>query len=204
MNQRLALYLWEDMSNEDAQCKAVLYFHWGAYPIDSFFVTYEFCNAFFKNRLFTRISDLRLRAIKVAEYLGGGILNGVNSVEFNYVQTMYPQEHFKDKGINKNRGLVAISPEGMQNISNSVEGQVHIDLKTNRIYNDLVRPYASLKDLIHAYELDNNIIPQIQKLSYNPIECSIDDITQLYNSFMKVPTAANCQIYMFKNNYYYL
>ena len=81
------------------------------------------------------IKDLRLRMIRFCECNGGGIDGGKDSDEWKYIQKVYPDEVFKEKGINRNYGLIAISEKCMNDIQGWSEGDIYIDISTGKVVN---------------------------------------------------------------------
>ena len=49
--------------------------------------------------------------VRICEYLGGGIFIDDDRAEWGYITNMFPDEHFMADNIDRNWGLIALSPE---------------------------------------------------------------------------------------------
>lgn len=128
MGQRLVVTI---QNNEENLCN--IYYHWSAYFVSALMETRDIINVLCDDD--NEIEDVRLRMIRYVEANGGGVANGKGSDEWKYIQKMYPDEVFKEEGISRNCGLIAISEEGMNNSQYWSEGDVYIDISTDRVTN---------------------------------------------------------------------
>ena len=136
MGQRLVI---DVKKNNKRICN--IYFHWGAYSLSAFYILRDIItlsriqeshDAF--DRLWfggERNIDTIIGLISVCEFLGGGI----DWEDAQFAQETYPWYEFKTKNISRNKGLVAITENTMQNNDNAAEGTACIDLDHKTIDN---------------------------------------------------------------------
>ena len=139
MGQRLVVTI---ENNEEELCK--IYYHWSAYSISALMETRDIINELFDE--YNEIEDIRLRMIRFVESDGGGIKNGKDSDEWKYIQNAYPNEIFKEEGISRNCGLIAISEDGMNDLQDWSEGDIIINIDTHRVINLVNWFYDSVYD----------------------------------------------------------
>ena len=142
MGQRLLVTV---NSQEKDLCK--MYFHWSAYTYSALLVTRDILNCIYNHEDETE-KELQLRLIRFCEQYGGGIKNGKDSEEWEYIQSVYPNETFKADDINRNYGLIALSEDGMEDLQNWSEGDVYIDLDKDEINFCVCCWYESLDEYI--------------------------------------------------------
>ena len=118
-------------NNEEELCK--IYYHWSAYSRSALMETRDIVNALFDE--YNEIEDIRLRMIRFVESNGGGIKGEKDSDEWKYIQNTYPNEIFKEEGISRNYGLIAISEDGMNDLQDWREGDIIINIDTHRVIN---------------------------------------------------------------------
>lgn len=76
----------------------------------------------------------------------GGIDGGMGSKEWNYITNKYPNYKFKSENINRNRGLIAISEDGMDEMQSWSEGDIYIDLDEMTVHNELFWYYDDIDE----------------------------------------------------------
>ena len=138
MGQRLVLTI---KQNKEEICK--IYWHWSAYTYSALLETKKVIDCIYNNEDET-IKEMQLRLIKFLEDNGGGIKG--DSSEFAYIQKMYPNETFKTEGYSRSNGLIALSKEGMKDLQDWSEGDVTIDLDTDRVENTVYGWYEYLDE----------------------------------------------------------
>ena len=127
MGQRLVVTV---TSQGQDLCK--MYYHWSAYTSSALDETKKILECICKHEDKTE-RELQLRLIRFCEQCGGGIKNGKDSDEWKYIQSVYPNETFKEDNISRNYGLIAISEEGMADLQNWSEGDVYINLDEDEV-----------------------------------------------------------------------
>ena len=140
MGQRLVVSI---EKNEKSIAK--IYFHWSAYTISALYETQKIINCIYNHKDETE-KEMLLRLIRFCEENGGGI-DGVPS-EFDYIRGLYPDEMFKDRDINRSYGLIALSEECMTNMQQWSEGDVYINLDTDKVDFCVYGGYESLEEYI--------------------------------------------------------
>ena len=128
MGQRLVVTV---ISQNKDLCK--MYFHWSAYTSCALNVTKDVLDCIYNHEDETE-REFQLRMIRFCEQYGGGIKNGKGSVEWKYIQNVYPNEIFKKEDISRNYGLIAISEEGMDDLQDWSEGSVYIDIDEDVVH----------------------------------------------------------------------
>ena len=124
MGQRLVVTI-ENNEKEIAK----IYYHWSAYTYSALLETQKIIGCIYDHKDEAE-SELLLRLIRFCENNGGGI-NGVKE-EFEYIQSLYPDETFMTEGYSRNDGLIALSKNGMASMQDWSEGDVFINLDTER------------------------------------------------------------------------
>lgn len=73
--------------------------------------------------------------------------------ELAYIQKLYPNETFSTD-VDRNDGLVYMSPDGMEDVQGWSEGNASIDIDAETFYNDINWPYHGKDDYAEAYDDD--------------------------------------------------
>ena len=162
MGQRLVITL-----EQNEKKVAAIYYHWSAYTYSALQETKDVINCIY-NGEHEPIEGLLLRLIHHLEANGGGI-NGSDN-EHEYIQKLYPNETFKTDGYSRNRGLIAISPQGIALMQRWSEGDVYINLDTDEVDFCIYSGYESLEEYLDARkewddEFDENDFKDIPKLN---------------------------------------
>ena len=139
MGQRLVVTV---KSTGEDLCK--MYFHWSAYTISALMEVRDMMEEF---PIETKSKeDAILYFIRYCEEYGGGIDGGMDSKEWNYITNKYPNYKFKSENINRNRGLIAISEDGMDEMQSWSEGDIYIDLDEMTVHNELFWYYDDIDE----------------------------------------------------------
>lgn len=139
MGQRLVVTI---KSTGEDLCK--MYFHWSAYTISALMEVRDMMEEF---PIETKSKeDAILYFIRYCEEYGGGIDGGMGSKEWNYITNKYPNYKFKSENINRNRGLIAISEDGMDEMQSWSEGDIYIDLDEMTVHNELFWYYDDIDE----------------------------------------------------------
>ena len=140
MGQRLVISI-ETMGEPIAK----IYYHWSAYTVSALYETKDVVNCIYNHQDET-IKELQLRLIRFCEGNGGGI-DGKKE-EFEYIQKMFPNETFKTDDYSRNRGLIALSEKGMDDMQSWSEGDVIIDLDEDEINFGVYAGYEGIDEYI--------------------------------------------------------
>lgn len=184
MGQRLVVTV-----NQYGKDIAKIYYHWSAYSISALQEARKIINALYDDE--NEEKDLRLRLIRFCENNGGGINGGEDSDEWKRITKIYPNIEFKKDNISRNRGLIALSEEGMEDIQGWSEGDITIILDEDRVINDVNYFYENIDfynedreewdDDFERIELDE--IPQIEG---NLCDFSVFDIDDLIEQLISI------------------
>ena len=140
MGQRLVVSI---EKNEKAIAK--IYYHWSAYTGSALYEVDKIIGCIYNHKDETE-KEMLLRLIRFCEENGGGI-DGIPS-EFEYIKGLYPNEKFKEEGISRNDGLIALSEENMASMQKWSEGDVYINLDTDQVDFCVYSGYESLEEYI--------------------------------------------------------
>lgn len=174
MGQRLVVTV---KSTGEDLCK--MYFHWSAYTISAL-MEVRYMMAEFPMETNSK-EDAILYFIRYCEEYGGGIDGGMDSKEWNYITNKYPNYKFKSENINRNRGLIAISEDGMDEMQSWSEGDIYINLDEMTVHNELFLYYDDIDEYNRelADREDESItldeIPEVGEIGDFDLE-DIDDV----------------------------
>lgn len=144
MGQRLIITV--KQSGEDL---AKIYYHWSAYTYSALLEAKDIIECIYNHEGET-IKEMQLRLIKFIEDNGGGIWG--EESEFKYIQNLYPNEVFKTDGYSRNKGLIALSKDGMKELQSWSEGDITIDVDTDTVENTVFGWYSNLSEYNEARE----------------------------------------------------
>lgn len=183
MGQRLVITI---NKNDKDLCK--LYYHWSAYSFSALKETQDVVNCIFNHEDETE-SELLLRLIRFCEANGGGIDGNIE--EFEYIQSLYPNETFKKDGYSRSYGLIALSERGMEQMQDWSEGDITIDLDEEKIYNSVFYYYESLEGYnSEMQDCDDEFEPmtmdEITDIGYDLSEIDIVDLDDLLDVLRNV------------------
>lgn len=119
MGQRLNLEI-----HKDGEVLANAYYHWSGYTSSSIELTKEVLKHVDQIKEDNEI----VYAIRLLEATGAGLTDD----ELPFVQKIAPEKEFKI-AINRNRGLIAISEEGIEETRRWEEGRVEVDLSNQTV-----------------------------------------------------------------------
>lgn len=126
---------------------AKIYYHWGGYTDSALLHTEEIISCIYNHEHETE-SDMLLRLIHFCEENGGGITGTENATEYNYIQALYPNETFKTEDIDRNNGIIALSKNGMDSMQKWSEGDVDINIDTDKVDFYVYSGYEDLEEYI--------------------------------------------------------
>lgn len=124
--------------NQEDICK--LYYHWSAYTTSALMETRDIIQWIDE----CEDDDIVLHLIQCCERNGGGIRG--DEYEQEYIRRMYPNEVFKIDGYSRNKGLIAISEDGMDGLQSWSEGDVEIDIDSRTVNFMVFSGYDSLEE----------------------------------------------------------
>lgn len=174
MGQRLVVTV---KSTGEDLCK--IYFHWSAYTISALMEVRDMMAEFPMET--NSKEDAILYFIRYCEEYGGGIDGGMDGKEWNYITNKYPNYKFKSENINRNRGLIAISEDGMDEMQSWSEGDIYINLDEMTVHNELFWYYDDIDEYNRelADREDESItldeIPEVGEICDFDLE-DIDDV----------------------------
>lgn len=174
MGQRLVVTV---KSTGEDLCK--MYFHWSAYTISALMEVRDMMAEFPMET--NSKEDAILYFIRYCEEYGGGIDGGMDGKEWNYITNKYPNYKFKSENINRNRGLIAISEDGMDKMQSWSEGDIYINLDEMTVHNELFLYYDDIDEYNRelADREDESItldeIPEVGEIGDFDLE-DIDDV----------------------------
>lgn len=174
MGQRLVVTV---KSTGEDLCK--MYFHWSAYTISALIEVRDMMAEFQMET--NSKEDAILYFIRYCEEYGGGIDGGMDGKEWNYITNKYPNYKFKSENINRNRGLIAISEDGMDEMQSWSEGDIYINLDEMTVHNELFWYYDDIDEYNRelADREDESItldkIPEVGEICDFDLE-DIDDV----------------------------
>jgi len=167
-------------------CK--IYFHWSAYSHSALMEARDIVNCIYNSEDESE-SALLLRLIRFCEDNGGGIRG--DAYEFDYIQKLYPNETFKKEDYSRNRGLIALSEKGMEELQYWSEGDIEIDLDDEVIHNSVFYYYDCIEhynEEIAEYgdEFEPKTLDNITDIGYDLGEIAIEDIDYVIEEMNKV------------------
>lgn len=174
MGQRLVVTV---KSTGEDLCK--MYFHWSAYTISALMEVRDMMAEFPMET--NSKEDAILYFIRYCEEYGGGIDGGMDSKEWNYITNKYPNYKFKSENINRNRGLIAISEDGMDEMQSWSEGDIYINLDEMTVHNELFLYYDDIDEYNRELadredeSITLNEIPEVGEIGDFDLE-DIDDV----------------------------
>lgn len=197
MGQRLVVTV-----NDNGKDICKMYFHWSAYSMSALYVTRVILDAILEEN---NIMDLRLRLIRFCESYGGGIYEGKDSDEWKYIQKEYPNIAFKEEGINRNYGLIAISEKGMNDMQGWSEGDMYIDIGDDKVRNWINCYYDSVESYNedrHSWDDDweDISLEDVPEINYDLSEFGFEDI----DNVIKALESTNSDIVRHGNDIYEL
>ena len=180
MGQRLVVTV---RKSEEDICK--IYYHWSAYTISALNEAQKIVDAIYNGEDETT-RELQLRLIRFCEQNGGGIDGGCKSAECKYIQSIFPNEQFKDD-VDRSYGLIALSEQGMAYIQKWSEGDLTIDLDEERIYNSVLYCYDDNEEEFWVnhdwYDDDDRVI---ETVGYDISEFDIGELGDVISELKAV------------------
>lgn len=122
-----------------------IYYHWSAYTTSALAETDQLLKYLL---LPDNCVDLVHSAIDYCESNGGGI---AGTTELDYARSLYPDHKFKEEGISRNDGLIAITADGMNDNLSWAEGTVEIDFDNDMISNNVFWGYEDVDQINEEY-----------------------------------------------------
>lgn len=137
MGQRLIMTI-----KEDDKDLMKVYYHWSAYTISSLVEAQQFIDSYYEDEL-EEVEDTKLRCIRALEKIGARLENETELEEF---KKLYPNEKTINDSINRNKGLIAITEQGMKDLQEYSEGDIIINLSAATVCCDCVSIYEDLEE----------------------------------------------------------
>lgn len=182
MGQRLVVSI-----IKNAKEIAAIYYHWSAYTISSLYEAQEIIdglNNITIERSFKNLSDIeqmQIKLIRFCERNGGCVDGGGDSNEAKKIKEMFPGINLKLDG-SRNKGLIALTEDGIHQLKSWSEGDLTIDLD-----NETISCYVNWEyDNINDYNADRidcgddrKELSDIDKISYPFEDLNFCDISNL-------------------------
>lgn len=188
MSQRLVVRV----RKEDTTI-AALHYLWGADTITALDETQDLINCITDDT--NEEKDILLRLIRFLESNGGGISGSKGSSEYEYIQSLYPNETFEEDG-DPDDGVIALSEAGRDKLINLAEFDVTINLDKKTIENYVLAHYEDIEHLnetLKHWTNESNYRPfaieDIPVLSVNPEEFGFDELKTLREELGNVEEA---------------
>lgn len=180
---------------------AKIYYHWSGYTGDALYKTRDIIHCIYNNKDESD-KDMLLRLIRFCEASGGGIDGGNQGAAWKYITTMYPSESFKFDGINRSDGLIALDTENMTDMQRMSEGDVYIDLDTDRVDFCVYCGYESLEEYVEERkswddDFEEFTLEEIPHVDYCLGYFDVSEIDGLVDAFDK--TTDNQNVMRFKD-----
>jgi hypothetical protein len=183
MGQRLNL---EIIDGDENNVLANAYYHWSAYTTSAASLAWNIVNAIEAEDFLYEYDD-KLTAIRLLEKTGAGF----NESEREWIKNnaIFPEEKFKD-AVDRNTGLLAISPNGIDETRKYEEGRVSIDINSKRVYFSVffVESPSDFEEY-HTTEVP------LSKLPVSPVDPSYDLSFEEFLAF--------CEFLSKLNNFYF-
>ena len=109
---------------------AKIYYHWSAYTCCALYETRNVINCIYNHKDEPE-KEMLLNLIRFCEANGGGIRG--TKEEFEYIQSLYHNETFVTENYSRNNGLIALSESGMKDLQDWSEGDVYINIDTDKV-----------------------------------------------------------------------
>ena len=187
MGQRLVVTI----QNEGRDIAAI-YYHWSAYTYSALYETRNIINCIY-NHMDETEEQMLLKLIRFLEDEGGCIRG--SEEEHEYIQSLYPNEIFKDEG-SRNDGLIALSEDGIRDLQGWSEGDVFIQLDNDMVDFCVYSGYESLEEYLEERqswddEFDEDKLKDIPKLDcclgcfgVDEIDNIIDQLDSVGNEYI--------------------
>ena len=105
---------------------------------------------------FSLIENETLRIIRICEYLGGGIDEGIKSREGEYISKMFEDEIFMDGPSRYGMFNIGVSKDTIESINKDSMSKAELiiadTLEDCRICTDCIYPYSSEKEMLDYFE----------------------------------------------------
>lgn len=190
MGQRLVVTI---EKNEKEIAK--IYYHWSAYTLSALMQTQEIIDCIYDHNDETE-KEMLLRLIRFCENNGGCIDGGCNSEEGKYIQSLYPNEVFKETG-SRNAGLIALSEKTMTDMQRMSEGDVYINLDNDTVDFCVYSGYDNLEEYIEERKSWDDDFEGITLEEIPKIDCSlgffdVEDIDAIIAALDNESFIVNC------------
>lgn len=117
------------------------YYHWSAYTSQAVYLATKIVSDFYTNRAL-RKGDVRTIAIRLLEHTGAGY-NEIERDRISRSEDEFLKNLIVNDCVDRNRGLLAVTEEGMNENRSWEEGRVSIDISSELIRFDV---YSEIPD----------------------------------------------------------
>lgn len=184
MGQRLVVTI----QNEGRDIAAI-YYHWSAYTHSALYETRKIINCIY-NHLDETEDQILLKLIRFVED-DGGCIRG-SEKEHKYIQSLYPDEKFKDEG-SRNNGLIALSEDGIRDLQSWSEGDVYIQLDNDMVDFRVYSGYESLEEYIEERKSWDNTFDEEEFKNIPKLDCCLGhfDVDEIDDVIAKLDSVGN-------------
>lgn len=210
MGQRLVV----DLLKDD-EVVAAIYYHWSAYFGSTIKELTKLSKAILeaektsKDKLLTVVEMLEEEEEfpnyfnNTIEKRRGGI-SGYQG-ELEAAQKLYPDHEFKTENVDRNRGLIAFTEEGIKSFHDWEEGHAEIDLDTHEITNGVdldPDPFEFVDAEYTTDEYGDEYIETLYsgRIKINDITCNIDPFECTCETIIELNDFMNTQYEIYREN----
>lgn len=178
MGQRLNI---EILDGEKLLANA--YYHWSAYTSSAINLTAQIINTFYTSHV-VRKTDTRTTAIRLLESTGAGY-----DAEERFRIEQSEDEFLKNLTVNdcidRNRGILSVTDEGMNNTRSWEEGRVSIDISSELVYFDVYSEIED-KDWDEYYDDWHPVLVDEDSFKWSDFEIPFVDISEFAKAVSKI------------------
>lgn len=171
MGQRLDIEI--SVSNKVDDALANTYYHWSAYTSSALPMVSDIITVYKQMGQEAFRSNPCVAAIHLLESTGAGL----TELEMAKANGEFPGESFKP-AVNRNEGLLAFTPEGMNETRGWAEGSVVIDIVHETVNFNVFSYFKNEDELKECFELSDEDLEEdykITNLNYDPFNVSFED-----------------------------
>ena len=147
MGQRLAVVF-----EHEEQPIAAIYYHWSAFTVPALMIADDLIRAWDDCSDKEPWQTKLLNVIRFVRANRGGMDYYAEGREHEAAKAMYPNEIFPAEGYDRNHGLIALTPEGINAIISAAEGEIIINVDDRTIFNTVVNVWEGKEELMEAYD----------------------------------------------------
>lgn len=128
---------------------------------------------------------------------------GIYSDDLEYAKKIFPNEKFSLDGVDRNDGLVAISPQSVRGMEEWAQAVMEVDLDKKKVYNGVLYGYTIAEYLEETEDFDEEFFIPPDDLEKIPINIGEFELSDTQIAFEVVGATENCFL-RFENYIYEL